>query len=105
MQRFMGQTLIAISAIFIVSLTTPVTLAKTDWSKPSTDQGQTAKGGCWKEFVPQKGKADFDGNRIVGCSSPQETYKILFEGSSEDAICQIGVKEPYRKTKRDNQFR
>ena len=60
MQRFMGQTLIAISAIFIVLLPTPVILAKTDWSKSSTDQGQTAKGGVWEEFGPRKGKPLWD---------------------------------------------
>ena len=98
------KTLIAIAAIFIVASPTPVTLAKTDWSKPSSNQGQTAKDTNWKEFVPRKGKADFDGNSIVGCGSPKKSYQILFGGTPEKAVCQIGVAEPYRQTKRDIEF-
>ena len=104
MRLFKKKTLITLSAIFIVSLPTPVTLAKTDWSKPSSNQGQTAKDTDWKEFVPRKGKADFDGNRIVGCGSPKKSYQILFGGTPEKAVCQIGVAEPYRQTKRDIEF-
>ena len=74
-----------------------MTFAKTDWSSSASEKG-------WKEFVPRKGKADFEGNRIVGCGSPKKTYKILFGGSSEDASCQIGVREPYRDTQRDIDF-
>ena len=95
---FLKRNLVVFS-IFFSLLSSPVqmTFAKTDWSSSASEKG-------WKEFVPRKGKADFEGNRIVGCGSPKKTYKILFGGSSEDAICQIGVREPYRDTQRDIDF-
>ena len=98
MMTFLKRNLVVFS-IFFSLLSSPVqmTFAKTDWSKSASEKG-------WKEFVPRKGKADFEGDRIVGCSSPQKTYKVLFEGTPEDAKCQIGVKEPYKSTRRDIDF-
>ena len=72
-------------------------LAETKWSNSS-------KKGGWKEFIPKIGKADFDSNQIVGCGSPKNNFTILFDGTPELPVCQIGVKEPYRKTKRDIEF-
>ncbi len=72
-------------------------LAETKWSNSS-------KKGGWKEFIPKIGKANFDSNQIVGCGGPKKTFTILFNGTPELPMCQIGVKEPYRKTKRDIEF-
>ena len=98
MMTFLKRNLVIFSiSFFLLSSPVQMTFAKTDWSSSASEKG-------WKEFVPRKGKADFEGNRIVGCGSPKKTYKILFGGSSEDAICQIGVREPYRDTQRDIDF-
>ena len=75
-------------------------LAQVKWSNPSKDSNSSKKGE-WKEFIPKKGQAKFDSNQIVGCGSPQKTFTILFDGTPELPMCQIGVKEPYKKTKRD----
>ena len=72
-------------------------LAETKWSN-------SLKKGEWKEFIPKNGKANFDSNQIVGCGSPKKSFTILFGGTPELPKCQIGVKEPYRKTKRDIEF-
>ena len=58
----------------------------------------------WKEFIPKKGKVNLSSNKITGCGTPQNSFTILFDGTPELPICQIGVKEPYRKTKRDIDF-
>ena len=98
MLTILKRNLVVFSISFsLLSLPVQMAFAKTDWSSSASEKG-------WKEFVPRKGKADFEGNRIVGCSSPQKTYKILFEGTPEDSKCQIGVKEPYKNTKRDIDF-
>ena len=97
MMAFLKRNLVVFSIFFsLISSPVQMTFAK-DWSKGASEKG-------WKEFVPRKGKADFEGDRIVGCSSPQKTYKVLFEGTPEDAKCQIGVKEPYKSTRRDIDF-
>ena len=97
MMTFLKRNLVVFSIFFsLISSPVQMTFAK-DWSKGASEKG-------WKEFVPRKGKADFEGDRIVGCSGSQKTYKILFEGTPEDAKCQIGVKEPYKTTRRDIDF-
>ena len=75
--------------------------SSTSDSKTETGQGSAATSIGWKEFIARKGKPDFDGNKIVGCGGSKKSYKILFRGTPEDSICQIGVKEPYTKTRRD----
>ena len=78
--------------------------SSTSDSKTEAGQGSAATSIGWKEFIPRKGKPDFDENKIVGCGRPQKSYKILFGGTPEDTICQIGVGEPYQETKRDIDF-
>ena len=73
----------------------------TSGSETETELSGAATSGGWKEFIPRKGKPDFDGNKIVGCGGSKKSYKILFGGTPENPICQIGVKEPYTKTKKD----
>ena len=85
-----------LSSILVFSMGS-ASLAETKWSNSS-------KKGGWKEFIPKIGKADFDSNQIVGCGSPKNNFTILFDGTPELPVCQIGVKEPYRKTKRDIEF-
>ena len=41
---------------------------------------------------------------LLVAAALKKTFKILFAGSSEDAICQIGMREPYRDTQRDIDF-
>ena len=66
----------------------------TSGSETETELSGAATSGGWKEFIPRKGKPDFDGNKIVGCGGSKKSYKILFGGTPENPICQIGVKEP-----------
>ena len=88
-----------LSSILFFSLVNE-SLAQIKWSNSSKDSNSSKKGE-WIEFIPKKGKAKFDSNQIVGCGSPQKTFTILFDGTPELPKCQIGVKEPYKKTKRD----
>lgn len=81
----------------LLSISNQAALAKTDWSKNSSDEG-------WGMFVPLKGKPDFDKDRILGCGSPKKSYEIIFSGTPEEAVCQIGVGELYQETKRDIDF-
>ena len=86
----------SLSSILFFSLGN-ASLAETKWSNSS-------KKGEWKEFIPKNGKANFDSNQIVGCGSTKKSFTILFDGTPELPMCQIGVKETYRKTKRDIEF-
>ena len=88
-----------LSSILFFSLVNE-SLAQIKWSNSSKDSNSSKKGE-WIEFIPKKGKAKFDSNQIVGCGSPQKTFTILFDGTPELPKCQIGVKEPYKNTKRD----
>ena len=91
-----------LSSILFFSLINE-SLAQVKWSNSSKDSNSSKKGE-WKEFIPKKGQANFDSNQIVGCGSPKKTFTILFDGTPELPMCQIGVKEPYQKTKRDIEF-
>ncbi len=91
------QIFVLLISFFLFFFPVQMTLAKTGWSNSSYSQG-------WQEFVPRMGKPDFDANKIVGCGGPKKSYQILFGGTQENEMCQIGVSEPYRDTQRDIDF-
>ena len=87
--------------IFYFILSSTLVFALGSASLAETKLSNSSKKGEYKEFIPKKGEAKFDSNQIVGCGGPQKTFTILFDGTPELPMCQIGVEEPYRKTKRD----
>ena len=56
----------------------------------SSKDSNSSKKGEWIEFIPKRGGFDSKDS----WSSPQKTFTILFDGTPELPMCQIGVKEP-----------
>ena len=46
-------------------------------SKTEAELSGAATSIGWKEFIPRKGKPDFDGNKIVGCGGSKKVTKFF----------------------------